>query len=90
MCGLQKRGTRHAEPDMTKTYEEMVKDMYSNNLFNETAGRGTVKEILDAFEEGHNIINDKGWAGCDTDKQDGESLLYYDEEDLEEGIDTEE
>ena len=74
---------------MTKTYEELVKEMYSNNLFRETAGRDTVKEILDAFEEGHSIINDKGWAGYDADKQ-SEETLYYDEEDFEGGIDTEE
>ena len=74
---------------MSKTYEELVKEMYSNNLFRETAGRDTVKEILDAFTEGHRIINKKGWAGCDTDNQE-ENLLNYDEDDLDRGIDTEE
>ena len=89
MCVLEKRATRHTEPDMTKTYEEMVKEMYSNNLFREVEGRDTVKEILDAFVEGHRIINKKGWAGCDTDNQE-ENLLNYDEDDIEGGIDTEE
>ena len=31
---------------MTKTYEELVKEMYSNNLFRETAGRDTVKVVF--------------------------------------------
>lgn len=90
MCMLEKRATRHSEPDMSKTYREMVKDLYSNNLFRETEGRGTVKEILNAFEEGQRIIDKKGWAKADADKHEGEIPLYYDEDDLEEGVDTEE
>ena len=89
MCMLEKRATRHSEPDMSKTYEAMVNEMYSNKLFSETVGRGTEQEIQDAFKEGHRIINKSGWAKADADKHDGETSVYYDEDDLEEGIDTE-
>ena len=90
MCVLKVRGARHAEPDMEKTYAEMVKELYSNKLFLHTDGRGTVKEILDAFAAGHRLIDWKGWAGFDTQNEGEETIVYYDEDDLNEGLDIEE
>lgn len=68
----------------------MVRNMDLQGFFKETSGRETVENIIDGFAEGHNIINNSGWDGIDADDLDSETPIYYDNDDLELGIDTEE
>ena len=75
---------------MTKTYAEMVRSMSLQGLFKEKKGRSTLNETIDGFLEGHEIINNKGWVTLDTGSLDSETPVYYDDDDLEEGLDTEE
>ena len=80
-CLLSSRTLRHSEPDMSKTYAEMVKDMSLNRLFNEKKGRSTVQQIIDGFAEGHSVINNKGWVTLDAENLDSETPVYYDDDD---------
>lgn len=75
---------RHGEPDMTLTYREMVRSLHANGLFEEKAGRKTVKEIIDAFAVGHQIFEEKGLS---WDSDEPETMVHYDEDDIENGID---
>lgn len=79
---------RHGEPDMSKTYREMVRDLHAKGLFRETAGRSTVREIMNAFAVGHEIIDEEGFKwDFDGDDDDGQSGAHYDEDDQRNGID---
>ena len=77
---------------MSKTYAQLVEKLYSDGAFTMEKGRDTVKEILDAFEEGHRIIDEQHWSGLDADDSNGENEtpVNYDEDDLQNGVDTEE
>ena len=77
---------------MSKTYAQLVEKLYSDGAFTMEKGHNTVKEILDAFEEGHCIIDEQHWSGLDADDSNGENEtpVNYDEDDLQNGVDTEE
>lgn len=79
---------RHGKPDMTNTYAEMVRELHSNRLFEETAGRTTTKEVMNAFERGLEILDEKGieWD-LEADSGASESLRHFDDDDLDNGID---
>lgn len=81
---LGSRTVRHGEPDMTKTYAELVNELHTNGLFREQGGRTSVKEMMDAFRVGLDIIEDKG-VDCDNDSS--ETIAHFDEDDLNVGID---
>lgn len=79
---------RHGEPDMSKTYKQMVRDLYANGLFQERPGRSTVREIMNAFAVGHEIFDEKGFKwDFDEDDDDGQTGAHYDEDDQRNGID---
>lgn len=75
---------KHGEPDMTKTYAELVNELHTNALFREQGGRTSVKEIIDAFQVGFDIIEDKD---VDCDIEGPETITHFDEDDLNNGID---
>lgn len=81
---------RHGEPDMKKTYTELVRELDKNGLFKESPGRTTVKEMMDAFQRGHEILA-ASVLERDFDEDEGGShtVAHYDEDDLENGIDIE-
>lgn len=85
---LGQQTVKHGEPDMSKTYTAMVDYFHSNGLFKERPGRSSVKEIVDAFEAGFDIIEEKGVEGeLDADNGEPETLTHFDEDDLNNGID---
>lgn len=85
---LGQQTVKHGEPDMSKTYTAMVDYFHSNGLFKERLGRSSVKEIVDAFEAGFDIIEEKGVEGeLDADNGEPETLTHFDEDDLNNGID---
>lgn len=79
---------RHGDPDMKKTYEELVRELVKNGLFKEAPGRKTVKEMMDAFRKGHDNLYSKA-SETDEGTEDPDSIAHYDEDDLENGIDIE-
>lgn len=87
---LGPRTVNHSEPDMSKTYKEMVGDLHSKGLFQQRSGRTTVREIMNAFAVGHALFDKTDFKrDFDEDDDDGETGVHYDDDDRRNGIDME-
>lgn len=88
LFSLGPQTVRHGEPDMKKTYEELVRELDKNGLFRESLGRKTVNEIIDVFAKGHEILYSEA-PDLGEGIEEPDLMAHYDEDDIENGIDIE-